>query len=185
MKLLLAAVMLASALGAAAAPAARKAKMDNPGKRAVDESFEILAPAGWSVDRKADGFLLGGPSADGVPARIIVRWVRPDHALYTTPEAYMARLSRPTAIPMRGWKNGAVEGVTAAGRKALRLERDTTDFVPPESMAPKEVKIREEHVAVPAAKGFYLIVYSAPLSLDAALRPLFRRMVEKSFKPRF
>ena len=125
-----------------------------------------------------------GTSAEGVPTRVIVRWVRPDHALYGTPEAYMARFAKGSSIQMKGWKNGTVETISTAGRKALRLRRDTTEFVPPQGMAPKEVAMREEHVAVPAAKGFYLLIYSAPRSIDAAQNAVFRRLVEKDFKPK-
>lgn len=172
---ILSAFLLAAALGASAGP--------SPSRTVVDAAFEVQAPGGWRVERKPDGAVLTGPSASGLPARVIVRWIRPDHTLHGTPQAYMARLTKPSSIPMKGWKNGAVETVAVSKRKALRLRRDTTEFVPPHSMAPKEVPMREEHLAVPAAKGFYLLIYTAPRSLDATQRKVFRRLIE-SFKPK-
>lgn len=166
-------LLLSAALSAAASS-----------ENVVGDAFEVLAPSGWKIERKPDGVVLTGPSAEGLPARVIARWVRPDHALYGTPEAYMARLTKASSIPMKGWRNGNVETVSAAGRKALRLQRDTTEFVPPQGMAPKEVAMREEHVAVPAAKGFYLLIYTAPRSIDGAQRAVFRRLVETGFKPK-
>lgn len=177
-------LLLASALGALAAPPSKTRKMERPAQTVVDSSFEILAPGGWRVERRPNGAILTGPTDEGLPARIIVRWVSPDHQRYGTAEAYMAQLSKPSSMYIKGWKNSAVETVAAAGRKALRLERDTTEYVPPESISPKEVLMREEHLAVPAAKGFYLLIYTAPRSLDAAQRLVFRRLIEKGFKPK-
>ena len=177
-------LLLAAALGAAAAPPSKNKNMERPVQTVIDGSFDVLAPAGWSVERKPDGVVLTGPSAEGLPARVIVRWIRPDHALHSDGKAYMARLTKPSSIPMNGWTNGPVEAVTALGRKALRLQRDTMDFTAPDSISPKEVAMREEHLAVPAAKGFYLLVYTAPRSIDAAQRKVFRGIVEKGFKPK-
>lgn len=170
-------LLLAAVLGASAAPkTAAKAAV-------VDASFELAVPAGWTSERKPDGATLTGPSAEGLPSRVIVRYVKPDHALYRTPDAYMARLNRPSSVPLKGWKNGPVETSSAAGRKSLRMERDTFDYAAPDSVAPKEVAMREEHVAVPAAKGFYLLVYSAPRSIDAVQRKAFRAALA-GFKPK-
>ncbi len=173
-------LLLAAVLGASAAPKAA-AKTARPA--VVDASFELALPAGWTSENKSDGATLTGPAAEGLPARIIVRYVRPDHALYRTPEAYMARLSAPSSVPLKGWRTGPVESSGAAGRKSLRVVRDTFDYAAPDSIAPKEVAMREEHVAVPAAKGFYLLVYSAPRSIDAAQRKAFQAALA-GFKPK-
>ena len=95
----------------------------------------------------------------------------------------MARLTRPSSIPLKGWKNGPVEKAAAAGRRALRLERDTTEFVPPKGMSAREVAVREEHLAVRADAGFYLLVYAAPRSIDPVQRRVFRGIVE-GFRPK-
>lgn len=177
-------LMLAAALGAAPSPAAGEEKMERREKSVIDASFELVPPAGWAIERRAGVVLLTGPAAQDVPALISVRFVRPDHALYGTPEEYMNRLTKPSSIPIKGWKNGEVEKVETAGRKALRLERDTTQFTAPHTISTKEVAMREEHLAVSAAKGFYVLIYTAPRSIDEAQRPEFRRLVENGFKPK-
>ena len=185
MTLLFVRLMLVAALGAAASPAAGEKKMERDGKAVpFDDSFELRVPAGWTLERRAGGAVLTGPEAEGVSVLISVRHIRPDDVLYGTPEAYMKRLTKPSSIPIKGWKNGEVKKIGAAGRKALDLERDTSEFVPPHAVDPKEVAVREEHLAVPATKGFYLLVYTAPRSIDAAQRPVFRRLVEKGFTPK-
>lgn len=166
-------------LGASAAP---KKAAPAP-KTVVDASFECSLPSDWTADRRENGVLLVKASAEGVPARIVVRYVAPGDRQTPDGAAYMARLTKPSAIPMKGWRNGPVETATAAGRKSLRLVRDTTDFAAPDSISPREVPMKEEHLTVPAAKGFYLLVYTAPRAEDAALRPVFRRVVA-SFKPK-
>lgn len=176
-------LLLAAALGASALPASGEKKMERR-ETVVDASFELFMPAGWAMERRAGGAVFTGPAAEGVSSLISVRYVRPDHPMYGTPEAYMKKLTKPSSIPLKGWRNGEVEKVTAAGRKALRLERDTTEFTAPHTVAPKEVAMREEHLAVSAAQGFYLLIYTAPLSIDKAQRPVFRRLVEKDFKPK-
>lgn len=182
---ILASLALAAALGASAAPSAGGKKVQHQDKPAVvDASYEVFMPAEWAIERRAGGAVFTGPAAEGVSALISVRYVRPDHAQYGTPEEYMKRLTRPSSIPVKGWKDGAVEKISAAGRKALRLERDTTEFTSPRTMSPKEVAMREEHVAVSAKSGFYLLVYTAPRSIDKALRPVFRGLVETGFKPK-
>ena len=173
MRIVFTSLLLASALSAAAVPAA-----------VIDASYEVSMPSGWTMERRAGGAVFTGPAEEGVSAMISVRYVRPDYSLYGTPEAYMKKLTKPSSIPLSGWKNGPVEKVTAVGRKSLRLERDTTEFTAPHTIAPKEVAMREEHLAVPAAQGFYLLIYTAPRSIDKAQRAIFRGLVGKGFKPK-
>lgn len=139
------------------------------------EGASFAAPAGWPRERRGDGLVLSGPRAQGVSARIVVRRVRePDPA---EPRAYMDRLSRPSSVPLDEWKAGKVEPRRVGGRAALRLEREASRFADAGSAEPKEVAVREEHVAVPAEGGYYLLVYSAPRSLDAKTRPAFLRLL--------
>jgi hypothetical protein len=46
------------------------------------------------------------------------------------------------------------------------------------------VPLREEHLAVSAAQGFYMLIYTAPRSIDKEQRPVFRSLIE-SFEPKF
>lgn len=175
----LSAVLLSLAAWSAAAP-----KQAPPAaKSSVAASFEFAQPAGWTSDRREAGVLLTKDTSEGVAARIAVRYIAPGDKLRPDAAAYMKRLTKPPSVPMKGWRNGPVETVSVAGRKALRLERDTTDFAAPDSIAPREVALKEEHVAVPAAKGYYLLTYAAPRAEDAVLRLVFRR-VAASFKPK-
>lgn len=184
MSALIVRLLLAAALGAAALPPHGGKKVIRRQKPfTVDASFTLGAPSDWAVEHRGSGVVLTGPSSEGVATLISVRYVPPDEPLYGTPDAYMKRLTRPTSIPLSGWKDGKVETVKVVGRDALRLERDTTQFTSPHSMDAKEVAMREEHIAVPAAKGFYLLVYTAPRSIDKAQRPVFRRVVDTAFKP--
>ena len=169
---ILSAALLATSLGASAR------------ETVVDASFEVRVPAGWTLDRRDGAAVLTGPAADGVASLISVRFVKPGHALYGTAEAYMKRMTRPADIPMPGWKDGPVTTVTSGGRKALRLVRDTSEFSAPHSMQTKEIPLREEHLAIPAAHGFYLLVYTAPRSIDKAQRAVFRALASKGFKPK-
>ena len=174
MKIILAALLAASSAHAA------------PRKAIADAAFELHPPAGWKIERARDGgAVMTGPAAEGIAARVVARWIKADHSLYGTPEAYMARLNRPSSVPLKGWKNGPVESADVAGRKALRMGREATEFADPDTIAPKEVATREEHVAVPGRSGgFYLLVYSAAASADKARRAEFRRLLEKGFKPK-
>lgn len=165
-------LLLAAALGASAKPGV------------VDASFEVRLPAGWQMERRGGGAVFTGPSAEGIPALISVRYVRPDDPQDRTPKEYMDRLTRPSSIPLKGWKDGPVRRITAAGREALSVERDTTQTAAPRTLEARTVALREEHVAVSAAKGFYLLVYTAPRSIDKAQRAVFRDFVEKGFKPK-
>lgn len=169
----LAFLMVASALGAFAAKPA-----------VVDAAYDAFMPAEWVLERRAGGAVFTGPAADGVSALISVRFVRADHPQYATPEEYMKRLTRPSTIALAGWRDGPVQKMPVAGRKALRLERDTTEVSSHRTMSPKEVAMREEHVAVSAKSGFYLLIYTAPASIDKAQRPVFRGLIEKGFKPK-
>jgi hypothetical protein len=178
-------LLLVVALSSAALPAAGEQKMEPSEKSVViDAAFGVLMPAGWEIGWRAGGVVFTGPAAEGVSALISVRYVSPDDSMYGTPEEYMNRLTRPSSIPLKGWKNGQVEKVTAADRAALRLERDTTQTTSPHTLEAKGVSLREEHLAVSAAQGFYMLIYTAPRSIDKEQRPVFRSLIE-SFEPKF
>lgn len=170
-------LLLAAALGAPAAA-------QTGDKPMAEAAFDVKPPKGWKLERRGPTAVMTGPKAEGLAAQISVRFVRSDHELYGTPEAYMKRLTKPSSIPLEGWTTGTVEQTKVAGLKALKLERDTTDSSDPHSMDAKMVAVREEHLAAAAKGGFYLLVYTAPRSIDDKQRKVFRRLVEKGFKPR-
>ena len=173
---LLLAVSLAAPCGAAPKAA--------PKKTLTAASFECPIPAAWSSRSKDEGAVLTGPAdKNKIAARIWIRRVPPDHPLYGTPAAYMERHTRKPDIASPGWTIGEVSEILVAGRKARRLVNDTSEFVPPSSMNSKEILIREEHVAFPAAEGFYVLVYSAPISLFEKNRAAFAQVLA-GFKPK-
>jgi|GEM_PF-2348024 len=149
----------------------------------VDAAFECSIPPSWYVERRAGGLSARGPkTSDGLAAVISVRYVGPG-ASEKTPEAYMARLTQKPVVQVRGWRIGSVEAARVAGRKSKRLVSDTSQTYPPESMDGKKVLMREEHVAVPAAKGYYALVFYAPRALYEEERADFLKVLE-SFRPK-
>ena len=101
-----------------------------------------------------------------------------------TPDAYMARQTAKPVVEVHGWHIGSVEAAAVAGRKAKRLINDTSQTYPPESMDSKSVPMREEHWAVPASKGYYVLVFYAPRALYDEERADFAKVLA-SFKPKF
>lgn len=169
-------------LTAAASAAPRAAAPVKQEKTMVAASFECQAPSGWT--RKVEGpdrmTMLGPADVNGVSAAISVRWVSPGDPSTPDLETWYARQ---TAAPLfEGTKPTEVlRELSVAGVKSRHLGRDTSEFVPPSARNTKEVPMREELVAVPAAKGFYLLTYYAPKSLHKKTRPVFESVL-KSFK---
>ena len=176
-------LLLASALTAVCATAAP------PGPAApaspLDASFTCAAPSGWSARRLADGVVFSEPrDANGVAATIVVRHVAPGDKLYATPAAYMRRITEAPDVAPPGWSAGRVRDAVVAGRAAKRVVNGAARFVPPNSFRAKRVDTREEHVAVPAARGFYALIYDAPVSLFDRRHAAFERVLA-SFRPKF
>ncbi len=172
MRRLLALSLFAACLAAAPAPAPAPA-------------FDCPAPKGWSAapeDGRAE--FLGPRDAHGIAALIEVRWIAPDDPAQPSADAYVERLTKPGLVEVPGWKTRPPETVAVAGRKARRVVLENTQFVPPHSRDSQEVRMREEHVVVPAAKGFYALVYVAPEAIAAKNRAAFKKVLA-GFKPAF
>lgn len=180
MKIFLLAVLFAAAPGAPAAAG----QAPSPKKTMSTASFECPIPLAWASQRKDEEAIFTGPvDANKIAARIWIRHVPPEHPLYGTAAAYMERHTRKPDIASPGWTIGKVEEIVVAGRKSQSLVNDTSDFVPPSSMNTKEVPMREEHVTVPATKGYYVLVYSAPRTLFERHRSAFAKVLA-GFKPK-
>ena len=182
MRLSLPALLLASA--AWAAPAARVAPASPPKDLIMSDAFEYALPAGWSRRPDADGsaVLLGPADANDVSALITLRHYPPGDADFDSFDAFVARQSAPPVFKSARPTEKRPD-ITVAGRKAKAFARDGSEFVPPSSRDTKEVPMREELVAVPASKGFYLLTYYAPRSLHRKNRGAFESVL-KSFKPK-
>jgi hypothetical protein len=169
-------LLLAAALAAPAAAA---------GVATSSAAFECPAPKGWSPVAEEDGVTYLGPRDEHkVASQVNVRWIAPGNVSYADADAYVARLTKAPALEVPGWKTYAVETTTVAGRAARTVRLDSSEFVPPHSRFTKEVPMTEEHVVVPAAKGFYVIFYYAPKALAAKNRAALRAVLA-GFKPKF
>lgn len=151
----------------------------------VESYFGLTAPKGWRSRRMPhEAVLLTGPEGDGVASTILVRWIDEKNEIYGTPDAYAARLSRKSAVPLQGWTAPVRKESRVAGRRAVVLTRDIVEYADAESIAPRPVPSREEHVAVEGKGGFYLLVLMAPRSVGAQAGKAFRALVEKGFTPK-
>ncbi|MBI3299612.1 MAG: hypothetical protein HYZ75_15715 [Elusimicrobia bacterium] len=150
----------------------------------IDASFEYAVPPGWTAEGGEQRLTLLGPRDENTVAALIsVRYVAPEDPSHKSADAYLTRLASKPTIPVPGWKSGPAKPLTVAGRKARIVERDTSQFTPPTAREIREVPMKEIHVVVPAAKGFYAIVYYAPRSLDKKARLVFRQFL-RTFKPK-
>ena len=164
-------------LAACAASAAEKKTM-------TDAPFDCAAPAQWDSQKEERLTTFTGPRGpENLAPVITVRYVLPGDPEKGDADAYLKRLTAKSDLDVPGWITGPVAAATVAGRKARRVERDVSEFVPPNSMDTKEIPMKEIHLAVPASKGWYLIVYYAPRSADAKQRKVYERFL-KSFKPK-
>lgn len=136
------------------------------------------APKGWTVATEDGRTVFAGPKdKNGVAALIEVRWVAPGDPSRPDADAYVDRLTKPGLVEVPGWKTHPPVKAVVAGRAARRVVLETSRFVPPHSRRSKEVPIREEHVVVPAAKGYFVLVYDAPASLAAKNAPAFKAVL--------
>ncbi len=153
-------------------------------KTMTDAFFDCSAPAKWESQREERLTTFSGPrGADNLAPVITVRYVQPGDPEKGDADAYLKRLTAKSDLDVPGWKTGPITAATIAGRKARRVERDVSEFVPPNSTKTKEIPMKEVHLIVPAAKGWYLLVSYAPRSADALQRKTFERFL-KSFKPK-
>lgn len=149
-----------------------------------DAPFDFALPAGWSRrPSEPGGLVLMGPAdANDVSALITIRHYPPNDADFADYDAFLARQTAPPLFKSSP-PTTALPGLTIAGRKARAFRRDSSVFVPPSARNSKEIPMREELVALPAEKGFYLLTYLAPRSLHKKHRRAFESVL-KSFKPK-
>ena len=148
------------------------------------KSFACVAPPDWSVERKEGELYFTGPKgAEGLSARIAVRFFGPDQKLFKNAADYLQRQTGPGLFKVKGEKIGPVEKTTLAGHPAWRFSRESSEFVPPGVLHPKEVKVREEFVVVDRGRDFFVLSHYAPAGLFKKNRSVFKRILE-SFKPR-
>lgn len=186
MKPLLLALTLVSAAGAAAPAADPTAPPVRTQKDLImsETPFDYALPASWHRRPSEDGgVVLAGPAdAHDVSALITLRHYPQGDPDFPDFEAFVARQTGPPMFASSP-PTEMLPARTVAGRKARAFARNSSLFVPPSARDSKEVPMREELVAVPAASGFYLAVYYAPKSLHKKHRRAFEAVL-KSFKPK-
>lgn len=187
MKPLLLALTLVSAAGAAAPAGAPPTERVRTQKDLImsETPFEYALPANWHRRPSEDGgVVLAGPAdAHDVTALITVRHYPPGDPDFADFDAFVARQTGPPMFASSP-PTESLPARTVAGRKARAFARNSSLFVPPSARDSKEVFMREELVAVPAASnGFYLLTYYAPKSLHKKHRRAFEAVL-KSFKPK-
>lgn len=172
--------LLSCAVLAAAAPA----KSAAPKERAwSSDAFSTVLPAAWYAEARPDGVSARSPEDDGGVATVItVRYFAPGGPEKSV-DSYLARQTAKPVVEVHGWSVGTPAPAKVAGRDARRLVNETSEFSPPSGMPPREVPMREEHVLVPAAKGFYLLLFYAPRSQYAKQKRAFDRALA-AFHPK-
>lgn len=154
------------------------------GPARADASFDCPVPTGWSASQEDTALRLSGPSdKNGLSAFIVVRRYPPEQKSFANADAYMKTLMEKPLYEAPGTKIGPATATVVAGRKAQAFIKDGVAYVPPSRMDTKEIPTREEHVVVPAAKGFYVLMYYAPTSLFAKNRAAFKKVLS-GFKPK-
>lgn len=179
----IASIALCAALAAPAAAAPRRKAAAPADKTMVDASFDAALPSAWTAERRRDGVSARSPGDEsGVGSVITLRYLPPDGPEKSI-DSYLARQAAAPVVPVHGWSVGKPEDARVAGRAAKRLVNLTSEFTPPTGAPPREVLMREEHVLVPAKKGFYLLLFYAPRSRYEKEKAVFERVVA-SFKPK-
>ena len=177
------------------AQASENAAGDTPGGLqacGMKPYFECEAPKGWSVLRNPEfsskrsklyGLQLLGPKGPtGSHVRIEVDYFSPGNKVHKTPEKYIrvvARLDGGIGLP--GEKSTQPEAVTFRGLPATRFTVKTFDFVKVSSTSDKKIGIQEEHLVIPAGKGFYVLEFRAPMGVINEFRPVFERFKDSFF----
>lgn len=172
------AVLLSPAPATAAAPEPREAV------RPSTATFACATPKGWTFVAEDDGVTYVGPrDADKVASIVTVSWIPPGDPLQPDVAGYLERLTAKPEIDIPGRSQGPVTDLVVAGRKAKRL-KGTTFAYPHHGLAKKrEIPMTEDRVVVPAARGYFVLLYSAPTSVAAKYAPVFEKVL-KSFKPK-
>lgn len=181
MKSLFAAALLilpASASGAQKQPPKEKSQelvLESAGLRtAVPAAWQVTG--GPAAGRKTQArSALGPESADGVRARLGMRWYGPDNKYFKDAAAYLARQTEAGPIAVAGEKTGALEDAKLLGRPAKRLSRSTFEVVPPESLEGRSVPVKEELLVADYRGGFVVLELRASAADFDGLRPVLER----------
>ncbi len=151
--------------------------------------FDCIVPQGWGVYKNPEfsskksmlfGLRLVGPrSPSGAFVRIEADYFAPGNRVHKSPEKYIrvvAQLDGGISLP--GEKITPPEAAEFNGLPATRFTVRTYDFIRVTKTSDKKVAIQEEHLVIPAGKGFYVLEYTAPPVLINEYRPVFEKFKE-------
>jgi hypothetical protein len=140
----------------------------------------VKPPKGWSAARgDGESTVLKGPKGDLplAPMISIIRYAD-GGAEFKDAAAYLKTQAEPGIARVKGEKPAVADRVKAGKRNFSRVARWSTEFIPPGAMNGLEVRVREEHVVVPAKGGFFALVYAAPEKGFEKNHPAFQRVLE-------
>ncbi|OGR95272.1 MAG: hypothetical protein A2V88_04975 [Elusimicrobia bacterium RBG_16_66_12] len=174
---------LCAALAAPCSAATARKAVASPVKNVSAAAFECELPSAWRVRRRRDGVSANSPEHDlGVASVITIRYLPPGGPEKSA-GTYLARQTARPVVEVHGWKIGRIEPVIVAGRQAKRLVNETSEFTSSTEEVPREVPMREEHIVIPAKKGFYLLLFYAPRSRYEEQKAAFAHIVS-GFRPK-
>jgi len=146
--------------------------------------FKVRIPADWG---REDGFLLKEYKEYGVrlraPGSSGLDYVLIDIAYYAgrhrTPERFIFDILNPS------WPKGVVhtpvQDATISGMAARTFQIKTTRF-PIAGIGDEKVDAMERYVVFPAAEGFFVLLYNAPVGIAEKQEALFQQVLH-SFQP--
>lgn len=153
--------------------------------------FDCIVPHDWGVNKNPEfsskkskifGLRLVGPrSPSGALVRIDADYFAPGNRGHDSPEEYVrtvAMLDGGVGIGLPGEKITRPEPADFKGLKATRFTVNTFDFIRVTRTSDRKVAIQEEHLVIPAGKGFYVLEYTAPPDLINKYRPIFEKFKE-------
>lgn len=193
-KLLITAVMLSLASGAACAGSQAKGGGVKFKPYAIEGGyFSCLVPSGWSLERDKDRdedykiyeIQLLGPKAGKAPTSIQVSFFAAGNSDFKDYQNFIERNSRNALGEQRNARESyaPVKETSVAGRKAFELASEVNEYLHPESKSDESVLIKEKIYVLPAKDGFYALRFSAPKPAFRANLAVFEK-VAKSFKGR-
>jgi hypothetical protein len=182
--LILIAVLLA--LPAGAKKAKHKAKKHPPKLYEVkDGGFALALPRGWPQrrdvrrDKKRNIFSVtaeGQRNKAGAAVMILARFYGPGNGYFENGAAYLKRQYQEDILPPPpGEKTYPTKKTKLNGHEAKVFRRDASLVLPRNSLKAKDVPMREEHIVLDHAGGFFVVSYVAPKELYNRHYPAFTR----------
>lgn len=137
--------------------------------------FTVAIPAGWEKEERTFGLsqekkkvygadFLAATDRDGLTPRISVHYYAQGNLLHKTADKFIRVQSQPVLGVIADGRNyGPVEKGRVGKRDARVFERNTFEYIPPESIEQKKIPVYEKFAVVPAKAGFYVLSLYSPM----------------------